>query len=46
MDQINKEIASSLQINHWQNFSAVTKWFRNKENKPHYLFIVFDIRSF
>ena len=46
MDQINKETASSLQVNHWKSFSAATKWFRNKENKPHYSFIVFDIRSF
>ena len=33
LDQVNKEITSSIQANQWKNSSAVMKLFRNIENK-------------
>ena len=46
LDQMNKEITSSIQVNLWKNALAVVKWFRNIENKPSCSFIIFDIQDF
>ena len=43
---MNQEITSSILFNQWKNYSAVTKWFRNIENKPNCSFIIFDIQDF
>ena len=43
---MNQEITSSILVNQWENYSAVTKWFRNIENKPNSSFIIFDIQNF
>ena len=43
---MNQEITSSILVNQWKNYSAVTKWFRNIENKPNSSFIIFDIQNF
>ena len=43
---MNQEITSSILVNQWKSYSAVTKWFRNIENKPNSSFIIFDIQNF
>ena len=46
LDEMNKEITSSIRFNQWENSSAVIKWFRNIENKPNCSFIIFNILDF
>ena len=46
LDQMNKEITSSIRVKQWNKSSAVIKYFRNIENKPNCSFIIFDIQDF
>ena len=34
LDRMNKEIRSSMQVNHRKTSSVVIRWFGNTENKP------------
>ena len=46
LDQINKELRNTLQLNQWKNTKDVISWFKEIENKPRCKFILFDIKEF
>ncbi len=46
LEDINKAIINTTQINQWKIPSCVLKWFNNLENKKSLLFISFDVCDF
>ena len=46
LENINKESRNKLQLQQWNNTTAVINWFKKIENKNKYKFMIFDIRDF
>ena len=46
LDNINKRLCTSLNINQWKNTASVIEWFKRIEQKHLYKFIIFDIKDF
>jgi len=46
LDNINRSVYRSLNVNLWRNTSAVIDWFKNTHNKQTSTFIIFDIVEF
>ena len=46
LENINKELRSKLQLQQWNNTTAVINWFKKIENKKKYKFMIFDIKDF
>ena len=46
LDNINKRLCTSLNINQWKNTESVIEWFKRIEQKHLYKFIMFDIKDF
>ena len=46
LDNINKCLCTSLNINQWKNTASVIEWFKRIEQKHLYKFIIFDIKDF
>ena len=46
LENINKELQSKLQLQQWNNTTAVINWFKKIENKNKYKFMIFDIKDF
>ena len=46
LDNINKRLCTSLNINQWKNTASVIEWFKRIEQKHLYNFIMFDIKIF
>ena len=46
LDNINKRLCTSLNINQWKNTESVIDWFKRIEQKHLYKFIMFDIKDF
>ena len=46
LDNINKRLCTSLNINQWKNTASVTEWLKKIEQKHLYKFIMFDIKDF
>ena len=46
LQKINKTLRSKLNLNHWQNSSKITDWFKNIQQKSLSTFTVFNIREF
>ena len=46
LDNINKRLCTSLNINQWKNTASVLEWFKRIEQKHLYKFIMFDIKDF
>ena len=46
LDNINKRLCTSSNINQWQNTASIIEWFKRIEQKHLYKFIIFDIKDF
>ena len=46
LDQINKNIRTSLKLNQWKNTTNVIHWFEKIENKDTCTFVQLDIKDF
>ena len=46
LDNINKSLRSTLQLNQWKNTVDVIDWFKKIKNKPQHKFVVFDVKDF
>ena len=46
LDDINKDLLSSIKVNQWKNTHAVIDWFKSITNKNRCSFIQFDIVNF
>ena len=46
LENINKELRNKLQLQQWNNATAVINWFKKIENKNKYKFMIFDIKGF
>ena len=46
LDNINRRLCTSLNINQWKNTASVIEWFKRIEQKHLYKFIIFDIKDF
>ena len=46
LENINKELRNKLQLQQWNNTTAVINWFKKIENKNKYKFMIFDIKDF
>ena len=46
LDNINKRLCTSLNINRRKNTASVIEWFKRIEQKYLYKFIIFDIKDF
>ena len=46
LKNINKELRNNLQLQQWNNTTAVINWFKKIENKDKYKFMIFDIKDF
>ena len=46
LDNINKRLCTSLNINQWKNTESVIEWFKRIEQKHLYKFIMFYIKDF
>ena len=45
LKNINKELGNKLQLQQWNNTTAVINWFKRIENKSKYKFMIFDYSS-
>ena len=46
LENINKELRNKLQLQQWNNTTAVINWFKRIEDKNKYKFMIFDIKDF
>ena len=46
LDNINKRLYTSLNINHWKNTTSGIEWFKRIEQKHLYKLIMSDIKDF
>ena len=46
LENINKELLNKLQLQQWNNTTAVINWFKKIEDKNKYKFMIFDIKDF
>ena len=46
LDNINKRLYSSLNINLWKNTTSTIEWFKRIEQKHLYKLVMFDIKDF
>ena len=46
LENINKELRNKLQLQQWNNTTAVINWFKKIEDKNKYKFMIFDIKDF
>ena len=46
LENINKELGNKLQLQQWNNATAVINWFKKIENKSKYKYMIFDIKDF
>ena len=46
LENINKELRNKLQLQQWNNTTAVINWLKKIEKKNKYEFMIFDIKDF
>ena len=46
LDNINKRLCTSLNINKWKNTASIIEWFKRIEQTHLYKFIMFNIKGF
>ena len=46
LENINKELRNKLQLQQWNNTTAIINWFKKIESKNKYKFMTFDIKDF